>query len=75
MTKQELINRTITVLSQLSEEKAKEVLQFSEFLQKQSEEQMLQKGIEQLAGKSKSYNFLEDEPEVYTVADLKERYK
>jgi hypothetical protein len=32
-------------------------------------------GIQKLADKSKSFDFLKDEEDIYTLADLKETYK
>ena len=75
MTKQTLINHTIQSLSQLPVEKIKEVSDYSEFLLKKYEEETLNKGIEKLLTNSKSYEFLKDEEDIYTVADLKVRYK
>ena len=44
-------------------------------LNKYNEEIELQKGIERIAEESGSLKFLEDEEAIYTVNDLKEKYK
>lgn len=38
-------------------------------------EYALTEGIKQLAAQSKSFDFLEEEDDSYTVNDLKEKYK
>jgi hypothetical protein len=75
MTKIAIINRTIETLQKLPEDKASEIAEFAEFLLKKYEEQLLQKGIETLVGKSESFAFLNDEEDLYKVEDLKEHYK
>ncbi len=75
MTKDILIKRTITVLSKLPKGKVEEIADFADFILKQYEEDILQKGIEKLVDRSKSFYFLKDEEDLYTVNDLKEKYK
>ncbi|MDP2207841.1 MAG: hypothetical protein Q8K98_03570 [Bacteroidota bacterium] len=72
MTKQELIKKTVDTLNILPEEKVKQIFDFTEFLQKQYEEHILQKGIHKLMDDSITYKFLEEEEDLYTVNDLKE---
>jgi hypothetical protein len=74
MTKETLINKTIETLAQLPEEKVNEVSDFAEFILKKHDEHILQSGIEKLVSKSKVYNFLQDEEDLYFVKDLKEKY-
>jgi hypothetical protein len=50
------------------------VSDFAEFLLSKIENQILTEGIQKLAANSKSYQFLEDDPDLYSVSDLKERY-
>jgi hypothetical protein len=75
MTKQVLIENTIKTLNKLPEEKINEIFEFAEFILKKYEETFLQKGIEKLVSDSKSFYFLKDEEDLYTVNDLKEKYK
>ena len=74
MTKETLIQRTLTALSKLPMEKASEVADFADYILKKYDEEVIQKGIERLVEKSKSYDFLKDDENLYTVADLKEKY-
>ena len=74
MSRQELIQYTVEHIQKLPEEKIKEVADFAEFLLSKIEDKVLIEGIQKLAARSKSYTFLEQEDELYTVNDLKERY-
>jgi cell fate regulator YaaT (PSP1 superfamily) len=75
MTKQEAINKTIKVLDQLPIEKIQEINDFAGFVLKKLEDQNLLHGIQKLVEKGKPYEFLKGEEDIYTVEDLKERYK
>ncbi|MEP1087584.1 MAG: hypothetical protein ABJH01_12985 [Algoriphagus sp.] len=56
-------------------EKIKEINDFADFILKKLEDKTLQDGINHLVQKGKPYNFLEKEDNIYTVEDLKVRYK
>ncbi len=75
MSKQELIGKTVDILEQLPVEKIQEINEFADFVLKKLDDKTLQEGINQLVKKGKSYDFLEKEENIYTVEDLKERYK
>jgi hypothetical protein len=75
MTRKKLIEKTIENISRLPDQKVKEIKDFSEFLLSKLDEKIISEGIQELALKSNSYSFLEEEENVYTVEDLKERYK
>lgn len=75
MTREKLIAQTIDKLSKLPDEILKEVSDYAEFLLKKIEERELTAGIHQLAAKSESFKFLEEEEDIYSVNDLKEVYK
>ncbi|MBP6610237.1 MAG: hypothetical protein KA206_04015 [Paludibacter sp.] len=74
MLRSTLINRTVNNLAKLPDEKVVEVSDYIEFILKKHEESILQKGIQQLTSNSKTYHFLEEEEDLYTVSDLKEKY-
>jgi threonine synthase len=74
MTRETLIKKTIDNLSKLPDQKLKEVSDFAEFLINRIENQLMTEGIQELVSTSKLYQFLEDEEELYTVEDLKERF-
>lgn len=74
MTKHTLIDKTIQTLSGLPQEKVEAVSDFAEYIAKKYEEEILQKGIEKLVSESNVFDFLEEEQELYSVDDLKEKY-
>ena len=74
MIRETLINKTIRSLSKLPNDKVREVSDFTEYVLKKYEEETLQQGIEQLAADSKSFQFLNDDEDLYTVNDIIEKY-
>ena len=74
MTKQAIIERTIKAINQLPENKAEEISDFAMFLTKNYEEYQLIQGIQQLTSNDSTFDFLNDEEELYSIADLKEVY-
>lgn len=74
MTKQRIIERTVNAINQLPEEKAQEISDFADFVAKRYEEQSLSLGIQKLISESHTFNFLNDEEDLYSEADLKEVY-
>jgi hypothetical protein len=75
MTREILIKRTIENLTKLPDQRLKEVSDFAEFLLNRMENQILTEGILKLTTDSKSFKFLEDDEDLYSISDLKERYK
>lgn len=74
MTRDTIIERTLKVINQLPVDKAEEISEFADFLLKRYEEQELTSGIQRLATEGKTFEFLENEEELYSVEDLKEVY-
>ncbi len=75
MTKEILIHKTFDYLNRLPQDKVIEVAEFVEFLYKKHEEYILKKGFQKLVSDSKSFKFLEEEEELYTLDDIKVRFK
>ncbi len=75
MSRHQLVNQAIETINQLPEDKISEVIDFASFVLKRYEETQLQKGIERLVERSDTFAFLHDEEDLYTLDDLKERYK
>jgi hypothetical protein len=75
MTKEALINKTLKTLSQLPQDKIKEVNDFADFILRKYDEEALQKGIEKLVSDSKAFDFLNEEEDLYSPDDLKEKFK
>ncbi len=74
MSKKELIKQTINQLEKLPTEKIEEVYDYAEFISKRFEETSLIKGLTALNANSKSFAFLNEEEDLYSIADLKERF-
>jgi hypothetical protein len=75
MTKELLIDKTVKTLNQLPDDKIKSVADFAEYLVKKYEDEVLVNGISKMTSEVKTYEFLESEEDLYTVKDLKEKYK
>lgn len=75
MTREKLIKKTIEHLDKLPDNKLKEVSDFAEFLLNKIENQILTEGIQKLVTDSNSFQFLENEEDLYSSDDLKERFK
>ena len=74
MTKQAIIEHTVKVINQLPEEKAEEISDFADFVIKRYEESVLTKGVRTLSSQSHSFDFLNEEDELYSLSDLKKVY-
>lgn len=74
MTKKILIERTIKVINELPQDKAAEISDFAEFVFKRYEENEIMNGIKNMISKSHAFEFLNNEEEIYSIADLKEVY-
>ncbi|QEC76887.1 hypothetical protein [Mucilaginibacter ginsenosidivorax] len=74
MTRQAIIERTVKAINQLPEDKAEEISDFADFVSKRYEEHQLTQGIQKLASDSNTFDFLNNEEELYSVVDLKEVY-
>lgn len=75
MTRETLIKKTIKTISKLPQDQIQEVSDFADRILKEYEEHILQKGMEKLVSESNAFNFLQEEEPLYSVNDLKERYK
>lgn len=75
MTKELLIDKTVDYLKNLPDDKVSEVADFTEYLYQKHEAYILNKGIQKLISESKSFEFLKEEDDLYTLDDLKERYR
>ena len=74
MTKEAIIQKTIKTLSKLPNEKAEEVADFVDDILKKYEDHILVNGIEKLVSKSQAFQFLNDDEDIYSEDDIKEKY-
>jgi hypothetical protein len=75
MDKDVLIKKTINNIQRLPASRVKEVNDFVEFLLNRIDDQMITEGIQEIISTSKSLNFLKNEPDLYSISDLKIKYK
>jgi hypothetical protein len=71
MDRQLLISNTIKKIEQLPDNQIKEVSDFTEFLLSKIDEVIIQEGIQILVSESKTFDFLKNEEDLYSVNDLK----
>lgn len=71
MTKQSIIEKTTEILNKLPIEKAEEILDFASFILKNYEQNEIRVGIQKLVEESRSYEFLNNEEEIYSLSDIK----
>lgn len=72
MERQQVIDKTIQYLKILPENKVAEALDYIEYLYNKNEDSILTEGMMRLSAESGSFDFLEDEEELYTYDDIKE---
>ena len=75
MNRNILIKETMEKIHQLPDVKIQEINDFAEFLLSRIENQILLEGIQKLTSDSKSFEYLKNEEDLYSVNDLKEKYK
>ncbi|HYM92973.1 MAG TPA: hypothetical protein VET23_02465 [Chitinophagaceae bacterium] len=74
MSKQELIEKTINALQKLPAAKVAEVAGFVDLILQRNEDKEITTAISQLSAQTKSYQFLEEEEDLYTLSDVKAPY-
>lgn len=75
MNRRILIDNVISKIRMLPDYKIRELNDFADFLLSRIDEKITVQGIQKLATDSKTFEFLKDEEDLYTINDLKERYK
>jgi len=75
MNRRILIDNVISKIRMLPDYKIRELDDFADFLLSRIDEKITVQGIQKLATDSKTFEFLKDEEDLYTINDLKERYK
>lgn len=71
MNRDILIKETIDKIEKLPDLKIQEVNDFAEFLLRKTDDKILLKGIQKITSDSKSYDYLKNEEDFYSVKDLK----
>ena len=75
MDRQFVIDKTLKKINKLPDNKLLEVHDFVDFLMSKIDEKLLVEGIRQITSESQSFEYLKEEEDIYSVQDLKERYK
>jgi hypothetical protein len=73
MNKQSIISKLEETLEKLPQEKVLEVADFADFILRKMEERSLTEGIQLLASKSTTFEYLLDEEDLYNEKDIKEK--
>jgi len=68
------MRKTVHNIEQLPTKHIREVNNFVEFIIQKSDDVLITEGLQQLSSLSHSYDFLNNEPELYSVSDLKVKY-
>jgi len=74
MTREFIIQKTINVMSTLPQDKLEEISDFADFILKKYEEHTLQQGIYKLNSESTAFNFLNEDENLYSSVDIKEKF-
>ena len=75
MNREVIIENIVSKIKQLPDAGIMEVNDFAEFLLSKIDDQIIKEGISSIIAESRTFEFLHDEEDLYTVNDLKERYK
>jgi len=75
MNRQNKIKDTIDKINRLPDSRLSEVEDFVDFLLSKIDDSILNEGIQKLTSDSKSFEYLKNEEDLYSVNDLKEKYK
>ena len=74
MEREVLVKKTIYNIEQLPLSCVKEVSNFVDFIIHRVNDSLITEGIQQMSSSSKTYDFLDNEPELYSINDLKVRF-
>lgn len=75
MNRDILLKETIDKIQQLPDIKIREINDFADFLLSKIEGKILLEGIQKLTSDSKAFEYLKDEEDLYSINDIKEKYK
>jgi len=75
MNREILINKAVSKIKLLPESKIQEINDFIDFLFYKIDEEIITENIHQLVSDAQSFDFLNEEEELYDETDLKIRFK
>ena len=74
MEREVLVRKMFRNIEQLPTTRIREVNDFVEFMMQKVNDTLITEGLQQLSSSSRAYDFLNDEPDIYAVSDLKVKY-
>ena len=74
MEREVLMEQTIHKIKRLPTTRVREVNDFVEFVIQRTDDALITEGLQQLSSYSNIYDFLNNEPELYSVNDLKVKF-
>jgi hypothetical protein len=74
MNKQSIIERTVEVINRLPENKAEEISDFADFVIRRYEDNKLNEELQHVISNSKTFEFLHHDEDLYSEADIKQKY-
>ena len=74
MEREILVKRTIGRIEQLPTSRLQEVVDFVEFLIQRTDDALITEGLKKLSSSGRTYDFLNEEPETYSINDLKVKF-
>ena len=75
MERETIIDETVKKLNLLPMDKLRQVEDFVDFVISRIDDKLLVEGIQELTTDSKAFEYLNNEEELYSVNDLKEKYR
>ena len=74
MEREVLMEKTIRKIKRLPTTRVREIDDFVEFVMQKNDDALMTEELQQLSSYSHVYDFLKNEPELYSVNDLKVKY-
>ena len=75
MDRKILLEKLTSKINLLPDSKIQEINDFTDFLLRKIDDNITVEGIQKLISDSRAFDFLKEDDDLYTVNDLKEKYK
>jgi hypothetical protein len=75
MEREVIIDETVKKLNRLPLDKLRQVEDFVDFVMSRIDDKLLVEGIQKMTSDSKTFEYLKHEEDLYSVNDLKEKYR
>jgi hypothetical protein len=74
MEREVIIKKTVHNIEMLPTRRIREVNDYVEFILQKTEDVIITEGLQQLSSSCQGFDFLNNEPELYSINDLKATY-